>query len=251
LNRATTPYDRIGTGYGRTRRPDPRHQRTILRALGDARSVVNVGAGTGSYEPLNRTVVAVEPSEVMIAQRPKGGAQVVRARAEELPFTDGAFDAGLAILTVHHWEDHVRGLREVRRVAASRVVIFTADIDVWAGMWLVRDYFPEIAELDRRRFPSPGTIARTLGGGRILPMPTPDDCTDGFTPAFWKRPQAYLDPSIRRGMSSFAAMDDRTVTLGLARLATDLESGRWRERNADLLDLDEFDAGHRLVVAGA
>jgi hypothetical protein len=194
-------------------------------------------------------VVAVEPSEVMISQRPEGAAQVVRARAEELPFGDGAFEAAMAILTVHHWEDPGTGLREMRRTAATRVVIFTADIDVWARMWLVRDYFPEIAELDRRRFPTPEVIAHSLGGGRIVPLPTPGDCTDGFTPAFWKRPEAYLDPSIRAGMSSFAAIDDRSVTSGLTRLARDLESGRWRAQHADLLDLDELDVGHRLVVA--
>ena len=246
---AVSTYDRIGTGYAKTRRPDPSHQRAILRALGDARSVLNVGAGTGSYEPSDRTVVAVEPSEVMIAQRPTGAAPVVRARAEGLPFGDGAFDAALAILTVHHWDDPGRGLSEMRRIAATRVVIFTADIDVWARMWLVRDYFPEIAELDRRRFPPPEVIAHSLGGGRILSIPTPGDCTDGFTPAFWKRPEAYLDPGIRAGMSSFAVIDNRSVTRGLARLARDLESGQWRARNAALLDLDELDVGHRLVVA--
>jgi SAM-dependent methyltransferase len=220
-----------------------------MRSLGDARSVANVGAGTGSYEPSDRAVIAVEPSEVMIAQRPNGATRVVQARAEELPFCDAAFDAALAILTVHHWEDPDHGLREMRRIAARRVVIFTADIDVWADMWLVRDYFPEIAELDRRRFPSPEVIARTPGGGQILPVLTPADCTDGFSPAFWKRPHAYLDPIVRAGMSSFTAMDDQLVARGAGRLASDLESGRWHERNADLIELAEFDAGHRLVVA--
>jgi SAM-dependent methyltransferase len=156
VDKTATHYDQIGRRYSHTRRPDPAHRKAILRALRDARSVVNVGAGTGSYEPSDRTVVAVEPSEVMIAQRPMGAAPVVRARAEALPFRDASFAAALAILTVHHWEDPVSGLREMRRVAAERAIVFSADIDVWVNMWLVRDYFPEIVEQDRRRFPTTG-----------------------------------------------------------------------------------------------
>jgi SAM-dependent methyltransferase len=250
VQRAATPYDRIGTAYNRTRKPDPAHEHAILRALGDARRVLNVGAGTGSYEPADRWVVAVEPSQLMISQRPDEAAPVVQARAEHLPFNDTSFDAALAILTVHHWEDPVRGLREMRRVAATRVVVLTADIDVWADMWLVRDYLPEIAQLDRDRFLPPEAIAAELGGGRILPVPISSNCTDGFTPAFWRRPYAYLNQNTRTGMSSFAYLDDELVKQRLARLAADLESGRWHERNHDLLDLDEYDAGHRLVLAG-
>ena len=249
MREAGATYDRIGKDYSATRRPDPALSRAIASALGDARSVLNVGAGAGSYEPADRRVVAVEPSNVMIAQRAPGAAPVVRARAERLPFPDASFDASFAVFTVHHWHDQERGLREMRRVSRSRVVIATADLDVWSQMWLLRDYVPEIAELDRRRFPSPRHIAETLGGGEILTVPTPDDCPDGFTPAFWKYPSAYLDPTVRAGMSSFASLDADLVATRLERLARDLQSGAWQARNADLLELDELDIGHRLVVA--
>ncbi len=242
-------YDEIGAGYVRTRSTDSRHARTILEALGAAGTIVNVGAGAGSYEPRDRKVVAVEPSWTMISQRPPGSAAVVQASAEALPFADMTFEAGLAVLTVHHWRDPARGLRELRRVARGRVVVVTADIDVWAKMWLVRDYLPQIAAFDRGRFPSPERIVEALGGGRVAPLLTPADCEDGFTPAFWRRPHAYLDPGVRAGMSSFASLDDQTVTTGLLALERDLESGSWFERNAELLNLDEYDAGHRLVVA--
>ncbi len=243
-------YDEIGVGYARTRRTDPRHLAAILEALGDARTVVNVGAGAGSYEPRDRRVVSVEPSWTMISQRPRGSAPVVQGSAQALPFAEDSFEAGLAVLTVHHWRDPVRGLAELRRVASGRVVVFTADIDVWSRMWLVRDYLPEIADVDRDRFLTPEAVADAIGGGRVSPLPTPADCEDGFGPAFWKRPHAYLDPGVRVGMSIFAALDERTVSRGLEALARDLESGRWVRRNAELLDLDAYDAGHRLVVAG-
>jgi SAM-dependent methyltransferase len=244
-------YDEIGAGYVRTRRTDPRHAGAIADALGGARTVVNVGAGAGSYEPRDRLVTAVEPSRTMIDQRPQGSAPVVQAGAEALPFADRTFDAGLAVLTVHHWRDPAAGLHELRRVVRGPVVVFTADIEVWARMWLVRDYLPEIAELDRARFVTPGQVAEALGGGRIQPLLTPADCADGFGPAFWRRPQAYLDPGVRAGISSLVALDEETRSGGLAMLAEDLGSGRWAERNAELLGLDAFDAGHRLVVADA
>ena len=242
-------YDRIGSAYAATRKPDARHELAIHDALGDATSVVDVGAGTGSYEPFDRRVVAVEPSAVMIGQRPAGAAPVVRGVAEALPFDDGTFDAAMAILTVHHWTDPLAGVRELRRVARHRVVVFTADIDVWAETWIVRDYFPEIGELDRERFPRPGDLADALGGARIVPVPTPSDCSDGFTPAFWKRPHAYLDPTIRAGMSSFASLPATVIARGSRALERDLERGRWQERNAGLRDLDDLDVGHRLLVA--
>jgi len=245
----SSTYDQIGQQYSTVRRPDAEHARSILGALGDARSVLNVGAGAGSYEPTGRAVVAVEPSLVMIRQRPPGAAPVVRAVAEALPFRDRSFDATLAILTLHHWNDPLRGLAEMRRVASTRVVVFTADIEVWATTWLVRDYFPEIAELDRQRFPSIATVVDALGGAEVMPLPTPEDCNDGYTPAYWKRPGAYLDPLVRSGMSSFAVLPQEITERGLAKLAADLADGTWRSRNADLLDLREYDLGHRLVVA--
>jgi SAM-dependent methyltransferase len=241
----TEAYDRIGTSYARTRREDPRIAARIRAALGDASTVVNVGAGTGSYEPADLDVVAVEPSATMIAQRPPGAAPCVQAGAEALPFGDGAFDAAMAVLTVHHWGDLAVGLAELRRVARDRVVVLTWDPAFARAHWLVDEYLPQFAEKDAGRFLSPEAVAAALGGARVEPVPIPHDCRDGFLGAFWRRPAAYLDPEVRAGMSVFhfpGAAD------GLGRLAADLDSGAWAERHAGLLSLDELDLGYRLVV---
>ena len=240
-------YDSIGKGYTAVRREDPRIAARIRAALGDARSVVNVGAGTGAYEPPELDVVAVEPSEVMIAQRPEGAAPVVRAHAEELPFDDDRFDAAMAVLSDHHWDDHERGLAELRRVA-RRVVLFTWDPATARETWIVSEYFPCFEELIPAGYRIEMTVAR-LGGGRIEPVSIPHDCLDGFFHAYWRRPEAYLDPQVRAGISAFALMDPACVEEGLARLAADLESGACRRRHADLLELDELDSGYRLIVA--
>jgi SAM-dependent methyltransferase len=242
-------YDAIGRGYTATRRPDVRIAALVDAALGDARTVLNVGAGTGSYEPLEREVTAVEPSAVMIAQRPAGAPRVVQAAAESLPFADGGFDAALAVLTIHHWSDPAAGVRELRRVA-GRVVVLTWDQPVTRELWLVREYLPEIAELDARRAVPVEAIAGWLGGARILPVPVPFDCDDGFLGAFWRRPHAYLSASVRAGMSCFPPLGDRVLP-GLRRLAADLESGAWHERHPRLLELDELDVGYRLLVTSA
>jgi SAM-dependent methyltransferase len=238
-------YDAIGTTYARHRRPDPRLEAAVWRALGDARSVVNVGAGAGAYEPPDRRVVAVEPSAVMIAQRAPGAAPAVRARAEALPFADGAFDAAMAVLTLHHWTDARRGLAECMRVSRGRVVVLTWDPE-GPGFWLTRDYFPQVRELDDRLFPTLPTLREMLGGAEILPLAVPSDCADGFLGAFWRRPEAYLDPSVRDGMSSFRRFD---AAPGLARLRADLESGAWHARHGHLLQRHELDIGYRLVVS--
>ncbi|MBV9775244.1 MAG: class I SAM-dependent methyltransferase [Gemmatimonadetes bacterium] len=240
-------YDTLGRGYSDHRRPDPRLAARIKAALGGARTVVNVGAGTGSYEPASREVVAVEPSEVMVRQRPRGSAPVVRASAEGLPFRDGAFDAALAILTIHHWSDWRRGLAELRRVARERVVLFTWDPD-GPLFWLVREYFPEIPLADRLAFPSPEAMAEVLGPLTVHPVPVPADCTDGFLGAYWRRPAAYLDVGVRGAISGLARMPEPGERL--ARLATDLADGTWMRRHGDLLALEELDIGYRLVVAG-
>jgi SAM-dependent methyltransferase len=242
-------YDKIGVGYSVTRLPDPRIADRIVRALGDSASVVNVGAGAGSYEPRDRMVVAVEPSATMIRQRPVGSAPVIQGAAEGLPLVDGAVDAALAILTVHHWTDPARGLAEMRRVAQSRVVVLTWDQDVWESFWLIREYLPCIRDLDRRRAMAIADIASALGGGHILSVPIPHDCIDGFHGAFWRRPEAYLDPRIRSGISTYAAISPDERDEGLRRLATDLQSGAWEDRHRDLFDLDELDLGYRLIVA--
>lgn len=248
-------YEAIGRGYARTRRPDPRLAAAITAALGPARTVVNVGAGAGSYEPADRDVVAVEPAAVMVAQRPPGAAPAVRARSEALPFADGAFDAALAVLTVHHWADRAGGLAECARVARGRVVVFTWD-PASDGFWLVQDYFPDLLALDRRIFPGMPELVDGLGaafgaGGNVdvRPVPIPADCVDGFTGAYWRRPAAYLDAGVRGAMSSFGRVDD--VDVRLDRLRADLASGTWAARHGGLVGLDALDVGYRLVVARA
>lgn len=228
------------------RRPEPRIAARIAAALGDARSVVNVGAGAGSYEPEDREVVAVEPSGEMVRQRAAEAAPAVRGRAEQLPFRDRAFDAAMAVLTIHHWTDVARGLAEIRRVARERVVILTWDPE-HPGFWLVRDYFPEIHEFDRRTFPSLETLRAAFGPIEVRPVPVPADCVDGFLGAYWRRPEAYLDEGARGAISSFPRLNN--VEARIARLRAHLADGTWHARNADLLALDELDIGYRLVVA--
>jgi SAM-dependent methyltransferase len=235
-------------GYTAVRREDPRLAARIHAALGDARSVVNVGAGAGAYEPAPLEVTAVEPSEVMRSQRPRGAAPAVDARAEALPFADGAFDAAMAVLSEHHWDDHDRGLAELRRVARRRVVLFTWEPRSLHDAWLVRDYLPGFARLVPEGYALEQTLAR-LGGGRIEPVPIPHDCRDGFLHAYWRRPEAYLDASVRAGISVFRLLEADEVERAVTRLAADLDSGAWQRRNAGLLDLDELDLGYRLVVA--
>jgi len=242
-------YDELGVGYPLTRRPDPRIADRIVEALGDSASVVNVGAGSGSYEPGDRLVVAVEPSKTMIRQRPAGSARVVQAAAEDLPLIDGAVDAALAVLTMHHWTDPRRGLSEMIRVARRRIVILTWDQEVFEEFWLVREYFPCIRDLDRGRAPAITDIASALGESAVISVPIPHDCVDGFLGAFWQRPEAYLDPRVRSGISAYAAISPEERDEGLGRLAADIDSGAWEERHRDLLDLDELDLGYRLLVA--
>lgn len=243
-------YDQIGTSYRRLRRPDPRIASQIHAALGTARTVVDVGAGPGSYEPGDRLVIAVEPSVVMLRQRPDGAAPAVRGVAEALPFPDKSFDAALAILTVHHWTDAARGLAELRRVA-RRVVIMSTSAEQINRLWLTAEYFPGSARA-RRPDIQPERIAAVLGGDvQIRPVLVPRDCTDGFGEAYWARPEAYLDPEVRASMSACSLLDRREVEEGVARLRGDLASGRWDTRHGHLRDLAELDTGHRLVIAAA
>ena len=239
-------YDTIGINYSELRRPDPRIAAMIGAALGEAGTVLNVGAGTGSYEPAGRQVVAVEPSLEMIRQRGPGSAPAVQAAAENLPFADKAFDASMAILTLHHWADKAKGLAEMRRVTRGRIVLLTFDA-AHRGGWLA-DYLPELAALDEAQMPPMEDYERWLGTVQILPVPIPHDCTDGFLHAYWRRPAAYLDERVRSAISSFWKVGD--IGPGLRRLAEHLESGEWRRRYAHLLTLDELDLGYRLVVAG-
>jgi len=242
-------YDRIGLTYATTRAPDPRLERQIAEALGDARSVVNVGAGTGAYEPRGLEVVAVEPSIVMLAQRAQGAAPGVRASAESLRFPDGSFDAALAVLTMHHWSDWRAGIAELRRVARQRIVMLTFDPAYISRYWLVHDYLPQIAVQDERRFPTVETVAEALGGAEIVPVPIAHECSDGFLCAWWKRPLAYLEEGVRANISSFAALEPDVLAGALERLERDVADGTWAERNADLIARDEADFGYRLLVA--
>jgi SAM-dependent methyltransferase len=239
-------YDRIGGAYAATRRPDPRIARVIRAALGDAASVVNIGAGSGSYEPADLEVVPVEPSELMIQQRPSSLPPAVRGVAEALPLPDKSVDAALAFLSAHHWADRSAAFAEIRRVARKRAVFFTHDPDASFG-WL-DDYFPGLAGDRASRYPEL-TEFEVVGRVTIEPVPVPADCTDGFTAAYWRRPNAYLDEAVRANMSTFALLDDRLVADGAARLARDLADRSWHRRYASLLSLPELDVGYRLVVA--
>jgi len=240
-------YDQIGIGYRALRRPDPRIADAIAQALGPAASVVNVGAGAGSYEPADRRVVAVEISNEMIRQRPIGAAPVVQASATALPFRAGAFGAALAVLTVHHWPDRAQGLGELRRVARDRVVIFTWVPVPDAAFWLVDEYFPELAVLDRGLFPTLEEMQSILGPIEVRPLAVPHDCTDGFLGAYWRRPHAYLDPAVRRAISTFSRLSDAEP--GLERLRRDLDNGTWARRHGALLERAEIDLGYRLVIS--
>lgn len=241
-------YDLIGVGYSDVRRPEPRIAERIEAALGDAHTVLNVGAGTGSYEPTNREVTAVEPSRTMIEQRPPNSAPVVQAFAEELPFEDGSFDAAMAIITVHHWTDAAAGLAEMMRVARRRVAVLSFEPRPSEGLWL-REYFPGAMDNHARIMPPIGDIAESLPGASVEAIPLPRDCSDGFFLALWDRPEMHLDPAVRRASSVWHQLPDDELERGLERLRDDLESGNWDERHGHLRRAPELDVGLRLVTA--
>lgn len=241
-------YERIGVGYARRRQPDPRIAALVRDALAGSRRVLNVGAGSGSYEPTDRSVFAVEPSSVMVRQRPPGSAPAVQAVAERLPFPGNSFDGVMAILTVHHWNDRQAGYAELRRVAHRRVVL-TYDPAIHNDFWLIRDYIPEVAALENRRVPTIAEVAEGIGANRVVSALVPHDCVDGVLPANWRRPHAYLDPHVRRAASGLAQADQRAVDRGIDRLQRDLASGRWQQRYSALLESDTFDAGFRILIS--
>jgi SAM-dependent methyltransferase len=243
-------YDAIGREYARFRREDPRFRARILAALGDARTVVNVGAGAGSYEPNDRHVLAIEPSDVMAAQRPRDLAPAIRAGAGELPLRDGSVDAAMAILTLHHWDDaREQGVRELRRVARGPVVVFTYDPRVSGTMWLMAEYLPEVAALDRTIFPRPEVLAGWLGGRvTVESVPIPRDSPDWMLGAYWAHPERVLDARARAATSGFARMPAPVVERVVRKVESDLADGSWDRRHGTLRRLDEFDAGLRLVV---
>jgi SAM-dependent methyltransferase len=243
-------YDSIGHGYATTRREEPRFRAVILAALGDARLVVNVGAGTGSYEPRDRTVFAVEPSLVMAEQRARDLAPALRAVAHRLPLRDRSVDAAMAILSVHHWdEQQEQGVRELRRVSRGPVVLLTCDAEVSGAMWLMADYLPEVADLDRRIFPSLERLAAWLGGWtRVEVVPIPHDVCDWMLMSFWAHPERVLDDAARNATSGFARMPPAVVRRVVAAVQRDLGDGTWDARYGHLRGLAAYDAGLRLVV---
>ncbi|HTG06471.1 MAG TPA: methyltransferase domain-containing protein [Bradyrhizobium sp.] len=242
----TALYDKIGGTYSAGRRSDPRIAGAIERAVAGCDSILNVGAGTGSYEPSSRFVVAVERSRTMIGQRPLGAAPVVQGCAEALPFADCSFEAVLGILTVHHWKDQGRGLSECVRVARTKVVLLTNDFDVCANFWLF-DYFPELLRADRRIFPHIARFEHALGSLETIVVPVPADCRDGFLGAYWKRPNAYLDPVVRKNISTFSKIGN--IDSQLARLENDIVSGAWERRYDTLMGLEVLDLGYRILIS--
>lgn len=243
-----TAYDRIGLGYAKTRQADPRIVARIEVALGNAESVVNVGAGTGSYEPVDRDVIAIEPSREMIAQRRPGAARAICGSAERLPLWDDVADAAMTILSVHHWDDPARGICEMRRVARRRIVMLTYDPDWLPRMWL-SEYFPQIAADDAERFPSVDALLSWLGGGVVETVEVPSDCSDLFLGSLWARPELVLADEVRASTSGFARMDPAQEQESVARLAADLENGTWDDRHGHLRGIGELDVGLRLVIS--
>ncbi len=242
-------YGRHGIGYAHHRREDGRIAAVVHRALGTARTVVNVGAGAGSYEPPDRTVVAVEPSEAMIGQRRPSLGPVVRGVAGSLPFRDGAFDAAMATVTVHQWPDPVAGLRELRRVATGAVAVLTFDPDALDRLWLA-EYAPDLYLAERSRYPAIRTALAGLGGSpSVIDVAIPFDCTDGFTEAYFGRPEAFLDPEVRRAQSAWSFVDDAVEARYVRTLAEDLASGRWDARHGELRSRDQFHGALRLLVS--
>jgi len=247
---ARVDYERHGRTYAQHRRPDPRIAARIHAALGDARTVLNVGAGAGSYEPSDRLVLAVEPSATMRAQRPPDAAPALAARAEALPFDDGAFDAAMACVTIHHWETPEAGLAELRRVARGPVVVFTFELQ-YLPAWQ-HEFLREGVVKELPRFPAIDDIAAALGGRtRVERIPTPGDCTDGFFEAFWRRPEELLDPAVRGAQSVWALLEPGVEQRIVERLAAALDSGAWDAEHGYLRGEESFDGALRLVISEA
>jgi len=238
-------YEEIGRGYAHARRPEPSIAAVLDQALADAESVINVGAGAGSYEPEDRCVLAIEPAAQMRAQRPDSAAACIAGSAEHLPVPDASFGAAMAVYTDFHWSDRRRGIDEMRRVSRQRIVILTVDRGVSAEYWLFRDYFPSANELFA---PIESLLSLLPTEARVSSVPIPHDCSDGFVHAFWKRPYMLLDPGVHGTMAAFAGLAPGEKTEGLDRLRVDLDSGQWNNRNQELAKLDLLDLGHRLVV---
>jgi ubiquinone/menaquinone biosynthesis C-methylase UbiE len=242
-------YDELGVNYSDFRRADPRIEARVWAALGDARSVVNVGAGTGSYEPPDREVVAVEPSSLMIAKRPENAAPALHGVAEALPLGDRSVDAAMAIFTIHHWSDLAAGLAEMRRVASKRIVLLTIDAKKNSEVWTLAEYFPEAMALEEEVMPSIASLEASLPDAKIEAVPMPSRCRDEFTSALWDRPELFLEPATLRASSLWHRLAPEVIERGQERLRADLESGRWDAVHGRLRTLPELDIGTRLIRA--
>jgi SAM-dependent methyltransferase len=240
-------YDELGVNYTDFRRADPRIEARVWAALGDARSIVNVGAGSGSYEPPDREVIAVEPSSLMIAKRPEGAAPALQGTAEALPLEDRSVDAAMAIFTIHHWSDLAAGLAEMSRVARKRIVLLTIDATRNAEIWTLAEYFPAAMALEEEAMPSIALLEASLPGARIETVPMPSRCRDEFTSALWDRPELFLEPATLRASSLWHRLDPELIERGQERLRADLDSGRWDKRHGHLRTLPELDIGTRLI----
>lgn len=239
-------YDSIGIDYSVTRRTDPKIAKQLYSELQGATRIVNIGAGTGSYEPENVDLVAVEPSSEMISQRRSGSHKVEQAFAEKLPFGDSSFSHAMTVLSMHHWENRALAFREINRVATEKFVAITWDPKS-EPFWLTRDYFPEIHEMDRRIFPDLDELNEHFADVAVSPLPIPSDCQDGFFAAFWKRPEAYLSSKVRQSMSPFSKI--KNLSDGLQKLENDLASGAWAKNNQAILSLSSVDVGYRIISA--
>jgi SAM-dependent methyltransferase len=242
-------YRAHGRGYARQRRTDPRLEAWVHAALGDARTILNVGAGAGSYEPLDRHVLAVEPAAAMRAQRPAYLSPAIAAAAESLPLDDQSFDAAMALVTVHQWPDLAKGLGELRRVTRGPIVVLTFDPDALDRWWMA-DYAAEMLAVERRRFPSVATLVGALGGAcEVQALPIPNDCVDGFSEAFHARPEAFLDPAVRRSQSAWSFVPDAVQARIVAHLADDLASGEWDRRHGHWRVQPTFEGSLRGIVS--
>lgn len=240
-------YEDLGINYSDFRRADPCIEARIWAALGDARSVVNVGAGTGSYEPRDRELIAVEPSLLMISKRPPDAAPARQSVAEALPLDDKSVDAAMGTLTIHHWNDLDAGIAEMRRVARKRIVLLTIDAEKNSEIWTLSEYFPAAAQAEREKMPAMSAVEAILPKATIEVVPTPSRCRDEFTSALWDRPELFLEPSVLRASSLWHQLSSELISQGQKRLRADLASGRWDEKHGHLRTLPELDIGLRLI----
>jgi SAM-dependent methyltransferase len=241
-----TIYDDIGINYSVTRCTDPKIAKQLYSELQGAARIVNIGAGTGSYEPENVELVAVEPSSKMISQRKIGSHSVEKAFAEKLPFENNSFTHAMTVLSMHHWENRELAFSEINRVVTEKFVAITWDSNS-APFWLTRDYFPEIYEMDKCIFPDLDELNEHFDEVKMSPLQIPSDCKDGFLAAFWKRPEAYLSSKVRQSISSFSKL--KNLSEGLQKLEDDLASGVWAKKNHAILNSSSLDVGYRVISA--